>query len=1007
MANNPIKASNLYQDDGAILAAIEQLKTLGSTYEKALDKIGKEAITLQVNLKKLNQTQSDHREEIKKSATVADKLAREQEKYTQALDKTNVEIQSLKLAQQELNRISKLEAKLARSKKDSYNALSAQYSINKIRINQMSTAERQLTKEGRALVKQTKSIYEEMNRLQKVTGKSQLQVGRYGIAAKKLTASLKAWAGAYLGLSAAARTIQSIFTTTKQLDALDMAYKQVLGTQERVAKADQFLSDITKNYGLELLTTRKAYLKYLAAIKTTNITAEEGEQIFRSFAKAGAILGLTADENKGVFLALEQMISKGKVSAEELRLQLGERMPGAFQIMAKSIGVTTLELSKMLERGEVISEDVLPNFAKEIERTFGIENLNKVDTLAAAQARLSNEWINFVDALSASDTFRSVIGSLSSMLGLLNDFVEIPVSEKLREQQTELNTLVGALINVNDTVEDTNLKEEVRSRLISEIQSKYPDFIKNIDLETASINELKDALSQANDGYTKKIILQRQEEDLNKIFEKRATLFEDLVRLQKEQASGKIRLSTNVIGGGIGDTTVDEDIARTQALIKKLDEDAATITARRAAEIAEINKLLGDQTSETEKSIKAASDQQKTFSTKAAKTKKELEAAAGSVAFFRDEVRRLSELVEKSSPEQSKGLLTELLGAEQSLEEAENYVSRLRDLLKNTPEELSALSTLKPLVEFGITDDKFIQKLKSGIKPDRPKGNSIYDLLGIDIGDDGKEALKSGFDFAKDQLISFFNLQKQLADQRVQQSNAAVSSAENELQSQIQLAQLGYANKVETAQKELALAKEQQRKALNEQKKAQKAELAIQTIQQGVNLATASSKILSTVPFPLSLAAVGVMFGAFAAAKIKAFQLTKKEFSEGGLEIIGGGTHASGNDTPLGFSVGGKQAYAERGESHMILKPGPTKKYRNVLPEIFNSLNSGTFENVFAYQSSMASQIPFTVVQSAPTNMGKTERELARIRQQGSLRTYTDGQGRTVEIIGNRKTIYV
>ena len=163
--------------------------------------------------------------------------------------------------------------------------------------------------------------------------------------------------------------------------------------------------------------------------------------------------------------------------------------------------------------------------------------------------------------------------------------------------------------------------------------------------------------------------------------------------------------------------------------------------------------------------------------------------------------------------------------------------------------------------------------------------------------------------------------------------------------------------------------------------------------------------MLKTVPFPFNLAAVGIMLGSFAASKIKAFQLTKKEFAEGGLEFIGGGTHASGNDTPLGFSVGGKPAYAQRGESHMILKPGPTAKYKSILPDLFKSLNSGTFEKVFAYQSQAAQQMPM-VFNAQPTRMDRTESELARIRKQGEVRIYTDVKGRTVEIKGNRKTVY-
>jgi tape measure domain-containing protein len=66
--------------------------------------------------------------------------------------------------------------------------------------------------------------------------------------------------------------------------------------------------------------------------------------------------------------ALTQMIGKGKISAEELRGQLGEALPSAMGIMAKSLGVTTQQLDKMMANGELMAADVLPKFATEMEK---------------------------------------------------------------------------------------------------------------------------------------------------------------------------------------------------------------------------------------------------------------------------------------------------------------------------------------------------------------------------------------------------------------------------------------------------------------------------------------------------------------------------------------------------------------------------------------------------------------------------------------------------------------
>ena len=73
----------------------------------------------------------------------------------------------------------KLLNQLNTSTAGSYEHLSAQYSLNKIRLNAMTKEERENTKEGRELVKTTRDIYEEMKKLQEATGKNQLNVGNY------------------------------------------------------------------------------------------------------------------------------------------------------------------------------------------------------------------------------------------------------------------------------------------------------------------------------------------------------------------------------------------------------------------------------------------------------------------------------------------------------------------------------------------------------------------------------------------------------------------------------------------------------------------------------------------------------------------------------------------------------------------------------------------------------------------------------------------------------------
>ena len=177
--NNPIKYSDLISPDNSITDLIKQLDELSDTYTNALKNIKAEAIQLAYILKKVSGATEDGRKTTKKAADDAERLARAQRDLAFAESENAKKLAELKLAQQEANQINKLIVKINQSAEGSYNRLSAQYSLNKIYLNNMTKAERENTEEGRKLVAQTKEIYEEMKRLQEATGKFQLNVGNY------------------------------------------------------------------------------------------------------------------------------------------------------------------------------------------------------------------------------------------------------------------------------------------------------------------------------------------------------------------------------------------------------------------------------------------------------------------------------------------------------------------------------------------------------------------------------------------------------------------------------------------------------------------------------------------------------------------------------------------------------------------------------------------------------------------------------------------------------------
>lgn len=312
-------------------------------------------------------------------------------------------------------------------------------------------------------------------------------VGNYTSALSKSFFALRNFASAF-GVFSASFIALDIFKTVKEIDSLDKALKQVTETTENYNEVQLFLKDLADEAGVEINTLQKSYTKFLAAAKTTNLTINQTNDIFRQTAKAGAVLGLSTDDINGAFRALEQILSKGKVQAEEIRGQLGERLPGAFQILAKSMDLTTQELSKQLELGNVISEEVLPNFARELEKTFGLDAVKKVETLTASQNRLSNSWNEFIRSLDGSE------GTLTRIFSYLID---------------SLNSVVKGLATINTTIEDFNdslenkaFKSQIDNyRELGDEANAYAEIRKenaerNIENITKEIEKNKEVLKQ-------------------------------------------------------------------------------------------------------------------------------------------------------------------------------------------------------------------------------------------------------------------------------------------------------------------------------------------------------------------------------------------------------------------------------------------------------------------------------------------------------------------------------
>ena len=319
---------------------------------------------------------------------------------------------------------------------------------------------------------------------------------------------------------------------------------------------------------------------------------------------------------------------------------------------------------------------------------------------------------------------------------------------------------------------------------------------------------------------------------------------------------------------------------------------------------------------------------------------------------------------------------------ELSLQAERDRLQKIYDLNVKAGKDLNSLE-MQTIQERIKKADQAISKAK--------KPQDVYDLLGLSLDDDQKQAITSSFDFAVEQLNSYLDAWVKASERKVELANKEVESAQTALDAEREARANGYASNVEYAQKELENAKQNQQKALKEQERAQKAQLALQSIQQMSNLITATALIFSQFGNPfVSIPLVSMMWGAFAAAKIKAAELTKNEqYGEGTVELLQGGSHQSGNDIDLGRKKDGTRRRAEGGEFFAVINKRNSRKYRAIIPDVINALNAGNFEERYgnAYPQDIA-------IESSPSaDLNDLKRDVTAIREQGERRTYTDERG--------------
>ena len=221
---------------------------------------------------------------------------------------------------------------------------------------------------------------------------------------------------------------QQIVKAGAEAMSLETALQATLGPAETLLGVQKFLGDEAQRLGFNLQRSGLEYAKLKAAAVAANMPMKDAKAIFTAAQQAAITFGLSTEDTEGVLKAFTQIISKGKVTAEELRNQLGDRLPGAVGLAAKAMGVTSEELSKMLENGEVYADDFIPKMAVAMNEMTDPNIVKAAQNLQAQIGRLETAWWKLRVAMvegGAGRFFTVVIKGAIGLMKMLTPLIKL------------------------------------------------------------------------------------------------------------------------------------------------------------------------------------------------------------------------------------------------------------------------------------------------------------------------------------------------------------------------------------------------------------------------------------------------------------------------------------------------------------------------------------------------------------------------------------------------------
>lgn len=978
----------------------------------------------------------------KQQKATVDPLAQAQEKLAYAQSEENQQLKLYSTQIREANQIAQLQATIANSAEGSYNRLSAQYALNKIRLNQMSAAEREATDSGKKLEAETNAIYQQMIKLQEATGNYRLSVGHYqktwdglGISISQVVRELPAAAVSlntfFLGISNnIPMVVDEINRLRKKNELLRAEGKETVSVTKSIVKslfswntALVVLLTVFSMYGKEIITWidktfagRDAAKSFEDALEDLNdelgkgSTGSYGQQIAvlrrlsenwkdlgdnikaqtqwikdneKEFSKLGITIDSINDANNAFVDNTESVVAAYKARAKaEAALNVVSQ-----QYQKLLVAENKAELEKVREYGFF---DKTINYFKAL---WG--GISGPDSDLSLETRLKKQRQRNVESLQKdADVLEKEVESYFNVWKFYEDQADALFKEIGLEESHKKDKKGRTPRDADDRLNNLALAAE-KAYQKSRTEIERDENKKRRAEAFASFNQ---EIADLNDKYSRiQKILNGQDEKYKKLTESQKETaikaLDDIENAIKNKQKG-LTLSLDLFN-------IDVEIQKAEQLLELLELEGEVSKKGSYEELSnslkrldverQIALLKNAQLPEAKRqptsAINASFDKQKAITVGSFNMSSFDEQQALDEAVF-NEVKRSETEITRFKLEQEKARWQEQIRLAEAggLDWSQAQIDAAKATVKGIDRELSEL-------------DDFIKNIgKKGL------GGTLLEKLGFD--DDQIDALKDAVNIVIEQLQSIMDAEVELAEQAVEAAEARVEAAQKAYDAEVEARNNGYANNVATAKKELEQEKKNQQEKQKMLQAAQKRQEAVNTVTQASSLVTASANLwssFSSIPIvgpALALAAIATMWTSFAVAKIKAKQVTASqsdEYGEGGLEFLEGGSHASGDDIDLGVRNKKKHRMrAEGGEALAIISKKRTRKYKKILPDVIDSLNKGTFEDKYLNAFASSDGLSISLNSNGNMDLSKIEDDVRSIRKQSETKYYALPNGAVV-----------